>query len=64
MKDTYYDLNIKKQENVKDDDTTNLELKRDTYNQGYYIQLRCGHNGLPNSVESKILKSLLDSINK
>lgn len=49
---------------IQEDMLNSLDLKKDVSNLGIYIQLKCGHNGVPNYLETKLLKNALNlSIN-
>lgn len=47
-----------------ENDLDNYELCRDVYSHGYAVNVRCGHNGVPNNNESLILKRYLDLVKK
>lgn len=59
LKLAFYEVNIQKGSSEKEDDQSNLEIKRDLSLKGTYLQVRCGHNGTPNKLEAKFLANLI-----
>lgn len=60
LKCAYYEMNIRKDSHVQENDFQNLEIKREVSSQGFYIKLSCGHNGVLYSKESRILSRILE----
>ena len=58
IKNWYFEINIKVNNDAQE---LIYEVKRDLTNDGQYLNIKCGHNGVPNGFECMMIKRFIEN---